>query len=255
MRVASVEIVEDRTEKSRCDEGFLKVARLILRNRHEDGTLSDTYPCDVVSRPGSDAVVAILYEIGPDRKVRVLLREGLRAPVYLRRFRKFIHPDARTYLSIHELVAGLLEEIDGEGEAALRHRAAAESAEEAGLAVAPERFVILGGETFASPGTSDEKLFFVAAAVKLGDAGDAPGDGSVMEQGARLVPMALGEAVARCRDGTIPDMKTEVGLLRLADHLGYLPQLDCFLGDLPEDVRRRYRRPGIADGPDAGSGR
>ena len=43
----------------------------------------------------------------------VLLREGLRAPIYLRRLRKFVHPDARTYTAIHELVAGLLEERDG----------------------------------------------------------------------------------------------------------------------------------------------
>jgi ADP-ribose pyrophosphatase len=255
MRVASVEIVEDRTEKSRCDEGFLKVSRLILRNRHEDGSLSEAYPCDVVSRPGSDAVVAVLYEIGPDRKVRVLLREGLRAPIYLRRLRKFIHPDARTYIALHELVAGLLEVKDGEGEGALRNRAAAESAEEAGLKVEPERFAILGGETFASPGTSDEKLFFAAAAVRLDDAGDAPGDGSVMEQAARLVQMELGEAIALCRQGTIPDMKTEIALLRLAEHLDYLPQFGCFVSDLPEEIRRRYRRRGIDPASGAGKGR
>jgi hypothetical protein len=253
MRVASVEIVEDRTQKSRCDEGFLKVSRLILRNRHEDGSLSETYPCDIVSRPGSDAVVAVLYEIGPDRKVRVLLREGLRAPIYLRRLRKFVHPDARTYTAIHELVAGLLEEKDGEGEDALRNRAAVETAEEAGLEVEPGRFRILGGETFASPGTSDEKLFYAAAAVRLDDAGDAPGDGSVMEQAARLVKMELGEAIALCRQGMIPDMKTEIGLLRLAEHVDYLPQLGCFATDLPEEIRRRYRRRGIA--PRAGEER
>ena len=245
MRVASVEIVEDRTQKSRCDEGFLKVSRFVLRNRYEDGSLSEVYPCDVVSRPGSDAVVAILYEIGPDRKVRVLLREGLRAPIYLRRFRKFVHPDARTYTAIPELVAGLIEEQDGEGEAALRHRAVTESAEEAGLEVPPGRFTILGGETFASPGTSDEKLFYAAALVRLDDAGPPPGDGSVMEQGARLVPMELGEAIALCRQGLIPDMKTEVGLLRLAEHLDYLPWFGCFVSDLPQEIQHRYRRRGI----------
>jgi ADP-ribose pyrophosphatase len=255
MRVASVEIVEDRTEKSRCDEGFLKVSRLILRNRYENGTLSEAYPCDVVSRPGSDAVVAILYEIGPDRKVRVLLREGLRAPIYLRRLRKFIHPDARTYTAIHELVAGLLEKRDGEGESALRRRASAESAEEAGIELPPERFTILGGETFASPGTSDEKLFYAAAAVKLDAAGDAPGDGSVMEQAARLVRMELGEAIALCRQGVIPDMKTELGLLRLAEHLDYLPHFGCFVSDLPGEFRKRYRRRGIEPRSGAGEGR
>ena len=43
----------------------------------------------------------------------------------------------------------------------------------------------------------------------------------------------LGEAIAMCRDGRVPDMKTEVALLRLADHLGYVPALDAFIKDLP----------------------
>jgi len=152
-------------------------------------------------------------------------------------------------------VAGLLEDRDGKGESALRRRASAESAEEAGIEVPPERFTILGGETFASPGTSDEKLFYAAAAVRLDDAGDAPGDGSVMEQAARLVRMELGEAIALCRQGIIPDMKTELGLLRLAEHLDYLPHFGCFLSDLPGEFRRRYHRRGIEPRSGAGEGR
>ena len=40
-------------------------------------------------------------------------------------------------------------------------------------------------------------------------------------------------------------MKTEVALLRLADHLGYVHQLDLFVDELPEAVRGRYSAPGI----------
>jgi ADP-ribose pyrophosphatase len=244
-RLRSIEIVEDRTARSRCDEGFLRLRRLRLRNRYEDGSHSEVYPCDVLSRPGSDAVVAVLYEIDGERRVRVLLRDAPRAPVYLRREKHFVHPDPRVYLSLLELVAGMVEEADGAGDAGLCRRAAVEAREEAGLPARAEDFRVLGGESFASPGTGDEKLRFCAGRAQLAQARPGAGDGSVMEEGARVVTLELADAIEACRSGTIPDMKTEIGLLRLADHLGYLPQLRCFADELPPALARRYTRLGV----------
>ncbi len=247
-RLRAIEIVEDLTAQSRCDEGFLRLRRLRLRNRYEDGSASSVYPCDVLSRPGSDAVVAVLYEIDGARRVRVLLRDAPRAPVYLRHAKRFVHPDPRVYLSLLELVAGMVEESDGAGELGLCRRAAIEAQEEAGAQVRPENFRVLGGESFASPGTGDEKLHFCAAATTLAaaSAGAGAGDGSVMEEGARLVTLELADAIEACRSGAIPDMKTEIGLLRLADQLGYLPQLRCFIDELPPALAARYSRLGVA---------
>lgn len=244
MKLESIEIVEDRTAESRCDQGFLRVARLRLRNRYTDGTTSEVYPCDVVSRPGSDAVVAVLWELDGERRVKVLLREGPRAPVYLRRRKTFVHADPREYRALVELVAGIVEPGDAPGPAGLCARAVEEAREEAGLDV--EGFRLLGGETFASPGTSDEKLYFCAGEAPLAGAHAPRGDGSVMEECAELAVMELGEAIEACRDGRIPDMKTEVGLLRLADRLGYLPQLGAFADELPPAWRARHRRLGLA---------
>jgi hypothetical protein len=117
-----------------------------------------------------------------------------------------------------------------------------------------ERFAVIGGESFASPGTSDEKVYFCAASVDLGRAMAATGDGSPMEAGGRTVIWELGAAITACRRGEIPDMKTEVALLRLADHLGYVPQLDCFVEDLPPALRDRHRRLGVAGRPPGGGG-
>ena len=89
-RLRSIEIVEDLTASSRCDEGFLRLRRLRLRNLYVDGSHSTVYPCDVLSRPGSDAVVAVLYEIDGERCVRVMLRDAPRAPVYLRCTKRFV---------------------------------------------------------------------------------------------------------------------------------------------------------------------
>lgn len=214
-RMTEIEIAADRTPGSRCDEGFLTLRRLVLRNRYADGSASEAYPCDVLERPGSDAVVCVLYEIRQGQ-VRVLLREAPRPPVYLRKDKAFVHPDPREYLTILEVVAGLVEPSDPPGPEGIARRAAAEALEEAGIEVDPAAIRMLGGETFASPGTTDEKLYFCAAEVDLEDRLDAPpGDGSVMEEWSRVHLLELGEAMGMCRDGRIPDMKTEVALGRL----------------------------------------
>jgi ADP-ribose pyrophosphatase len=255
VELVEIEIVEDRTAQSRCDSGFLRVSRLEVRNVYADGSRSAPYPCDIVSRPGSDAVVAVLYEQRAHREVRVLLREAPRAPIYLRRHKRFVHPDPRVYLSIVEVVAGVVEEGDGPGTAGRQRRASLEALEEAGCRIPPERFREIGCETFASPGTSDEKVYYCAAETDLGAARDAPGDGSVMEEAGHLVVMDLAAAIEACRRGAIPDMKTEVALLRLADHLGWLPQLGLFAHELPPELERRYRRLGVAPAGDSPTSR
>lgn len=246
MKLTAIEIVEDRTASSRCDEGFLKLSRLLVRNVYEGGQRSEAYPCDVVRRPGSDAVVAVLYEVDATGAVHVVLRESPRVPVYLRKHDQFEHPDPREYLTLHEVVAGLVEPGDGSGPAGLARRAAIEAREEAGFELAPEQFTVIGDETFASPGVTDEKLFYCAGGVKLENAGVAEGDGSVMEEWSQLARFELRAALRACRDGTIPDMKTELALWRLADHLGYLPQLGCFAHELPPELAARYTSLGVA---------
>lgn len=247
MKLRAIEVVEDRTAESRCDEGFLKVRRLVVQNLYDDGSTSEPYPCDVVRRPGSDAVVAVLYEVDAAGRVHVLLRESPRVPIYLRKHESLEHPDPREYLSLVEVVAGIVEAGDGPGLAGLRRRAAEEAREEAGLDAPPEAFAALGGEAFASPGTSDEKLYFVAGAADLDASAGGGGDGSAMEEWSVLHRFELGDAIRACRSGRIPDMKTEVALLRLADHLGWLPQLGCCARELPADLRSRYDRLGVAE--------
>ena len=47
VKLRSIEIVEDRTAEARADEGYLRLARLRLRNEYEDGSHSRVYSCDV----------------------------------------------------------------------------------------------------------------------------------------------------------------------------------------------------------------
>ena len=251
MAIDRIEIVEDRTATSRCDEGFLRLRRLQVRNHYEDGSTSEPYPCDLVRRPGSDAVVAVLYERTGAGQVQVLLRESPRVPIYLRRHESFVHPDPREYRSILEVVAGLVEPDDPPGDEGLKRRGAVEAFEEAGLALDAACLRVLGGETFASPGITDEKLYFVAGETKLAGAGGGAGDGSIMEEWSVIHSFELAEAIRACRRGAIPDMKTEVALYRLADALGYLPQLCAFAAELPPEWASRHDALGADLGIDA----
>ena len=244
-RLARIELVADRTKESRCDEGFLKMRRLRLRNHYTDGTTSREYSCDVVSRPGADAVAVVLWH-REEKRILVHLRLGTRAAVYLRRDKKseLVQPDERTYDTLEELVAGILEKEDT-GPEGLRRRGALEAHEEAGYALSPGEVRILGSGFFPTPGVTDEKVFLAEAEVDPEDKGEAEGDGSVMEEGATTVVRELREAIAACRRGEIVDAKTEIGLFRLADALGYVPQLGLFVEELPADLRARYSKLGL----------
>ncbi len=220
-RVTAIEIVEDRTALSRCDEGFLRLKRYRAHNRRADGSFSPVYPIDVIDRPTLDAVGVCLWA-RTQRKVEVLTRRGLRPAVYFRRGRRAVLPEPE-YLLVEELVAGVLE--PGEhGLDALRRRASEEIREEVGVEVDPEQLEPLGGPFFMLPGIASEKIHLLAGEIgRFGPEApfDAPaaGDGSPLEEGALLQWRELGEAITACERGEIADAKTEIALRRLAARL------------------------------------
>ena len=154
-RVDAIEIVEDRTASSRCDEGFLHVRRYRARNRRVDGSPSAEYRIDVLDRPSLDAVAVCLWARTP-RGVEVLLRRQLRPAVLFRRGKVRALPEAEPLL-YEEIVAGLVEPGE-QGLPALQRRAAEEAREEAGLDVDPACIVPLGAPFYMLPGIVSEKI-------------------------------------------------------------------------------------------------
>lgn len=213
-RLARLQILGENAATTRPDEGFLKLARYTLANVHSDGSRSAPYPCDMVSRQHADAVAVVVWGRDTRGGVRVVLRENLRPPVWLRRDKRFVQPDRRVFGLIPEIVAGLLETGDS-GPRGIQRRAAVEVSEEVGWTVSPSAIKPLGGPLFASPGISDEKVFFRQVEVDLERGGAPTGDGSVMEQAGRVRVLPLDVALVLCERGTIPDMKTALGLMRL----------------------------------------
>ena len=221
LRVTAIEVLEDRTASSRCDEGFLRLKRYRAQNRRADGSRSPVYPIDVIDRPTLDAV-AVCLSARSGGRVEVLTRRGLRPAAYFRRGQATVLPEPE-YLLVEELVAGVLE--PGErGLSALQRRGAEEVREEAGLEVEPGRLELLGGPFFMLPGIASEKIHLLAAEVDGPPARgpyDAPhaGDGSPLEEGAVLAWRELREAIRACERGEIEDAKTEIAFRRLAGRL------------------------------------
>ncbi len=228
--------------------GFLEIRRLRMRNRRADGSISPSYVCDSIARPyGQDAVIVCVYArdtsgidarrgfdetsrgidheapldaIGsPPARIRVLLRDGLRPPLSLGRDASIAPlPEEPSGMFVTELVAGIIEPSD-RGEDGLRARAAAEVLEEAGFVVDPARIAILGAGSLPSPGALIEKFYFCAVEVDPATQRPLAGDGSPMEEGARTRWLDLDAAIDACLRGELCDLKTELGLRRLREHL------------------------------------
>jgi ADP-ribose pyrophosphatase len=199
--------------------GFLAIRRLRMRNRRADGSVSPPYVCDSIARPyGQDAVVVAVYaRIAGD--IAVLVRDGLRPALLAGRDpARAPLPEPPPGMFLTELVAGILEPGDT-GPDGLRQRAAHEVEEEAGFVVDPGGIALLGAGAYPSPGSMVEKFYF--AAVEVDPAAQQPlaGDGSPMEEGARTRWLPLDQAIAASVRGDLVDLKTELGLRRLRDHL------------------------------------
>ena len=210
--VTGIEVVDDVTARSRCDEGFLHVKRLVCRNRHGDGSTSRDYRVDVVDRPIPDAVAVLIWRRSAGG-IEVLTRKTLRPAAHFRASLALPLPDPRPYLLLEELVAGVLE-IQDTGEAGLRRRAAEETLEEAGYRVSPEDITPLGGSFFLAPGILSEKIHPTAVEV-TGRTQERPlGDGSPLEEGATLHWWPIAALLEACRTGEVEDAKTEISVAR-----------------------------------------
>ena len=212
--VTDIEVVEDFSATGRCDEGFLQIRRLRVRNRRADGSSSPIYRVDVVDRPRLDAVAVVVWRKAFAGAIEILTRMNLRPASYFRKDKTPTLPDDAPYLQVEEIVAGLLEKSDA-GEAGIRSRAAEEVKEEAGFEVSAEEVKTLGAGFFVAPGILSEKIYLCQVDVTGKSQGELEGDGSPLEEGAQTRWLPIDDALAMCRDGRIVDAKTELGLIRL----------------------------------------
>ena len=224
---------------------FVRLRRLQLRHRYNDDRYSQVYTFDVIEGPFADAVAIVLYHIDGEGRVWVGLRRGVRPSIYLRKnnpAKAFL--DGLPRLTYLELVAGGIEygDLNSIG---INGRAALEVKEEAGYEIAAEELVSLGAGSFSSPGFSMEKIYYRAVKVDPRDKMEPEGDGHPLEEVGDFQFHELSQVISWCRSGEIEDTKTEIGLYRLANYLGYYPEFGLWQSELPPELGGRARSLGL----------
>jgi ADP-ribose pyrophosphatase len=218
-----LEVVRDRSSDP---TGFLTLKRfdLVLRTNNnnekteKNETKSPPFPYDVVERHAIDAAVIAAHHIREDDGERCLyLRSAVRPPVALRHTEwneKVRLTTGQRSLScvLWELPAGLIEPEEAPDVAAAR-----ELEEELGFSLSPKTLQPLGPWAFPAPGFIGEIHFFFHAEVDPKTRKEPDGDGSPLEDAARIISIPLKDALTACRDGIIRDAKTELAIRRLAD--------------------------------------
>ena len=245
-RLMDIEVVGEETGES--VPPFVRLRRLRLRHRYANGMYSQPYIFDVIEGHFADAVAVVLYYIDEDGKVCVGLRRGVRPSIYLRKNNPAkVSLDGMPRLIYLELVAGGIEYKDL-NTLGINGRAAREVKEEAGYEVEAEELVELGGGSFSSPGFGMEKIYYRAVKVDPRKGMEPEGDGHPMEELGDFQFHELSKAISWCRSGEIEDAKTEIGLYRLANYLGYHPEFGLWRKELPPDLLQRVRSLGLGPG-------
>jgi len=171
---------------------------------YPDGTKSEPFLYDVVTREAIDAVVIVPMFVA-EGVPHVVLRSSLRVPLSLR--------DARLG-NVWELPAGLVEAGESAEDAGAR-----ELLEEVGASVPAAALMRLGASVVPAPGALAEIQTFVVATIDPAALVPPPEDGSPLERNAALVAVPLAVALRDLAAHGLVDAKTELGLLRLRDHL------------------------------------
>lgn len=197
--------------------GFLRLVRRRFRAHYPDGSVSEPFLYDAIERRAIDAVVIVAhYQAGEGPYV--YLRSSLRPPLFNRGSDRgpFVVPEPRG--SLWELPAGLVEEKD-QTEIGPQLTAQRELHEELGFQVPLERVLPLGPAMLPAPGFVAEQHFYFHVEVDPETRAEPALDGSALEHFGKVVALSLGDALSMCREGTIQDAKTELGLRRLAEEL------------------------------------
>lgn len=195
---------------------FLTVRRAMYRLRFANGEVSEPFTYDIVERTRLDAVIIAAHFRGADGRRHVYLRSALRPPVATRVRGESPVPERDDLGSMWELPAGLVE-VDERSAEGLVACAVRELHEELGFDVTPSDVRALGPSAFPAPGMVGERHFYFHVEVTP-DARKIPlEDGSPLERHAAVISAPLGELLDVVRSGGLEDLKTELGLRRLAE--------------------------------------
>lgn len=213
-----LELIEDLTPEGAA--GFLRLVRHRYRARYPDGTLSPPFVYDAIDRPAIDAVVLVAHYVNEHGARSVFLRSCVRPPVAARDPARSPYPERDPPLGLlWELPAGLVEPSE-QSPRGLLHAAQRELHEEVGFEVEAAAFAELGPSVFPVAAMIAERHFFFEVEVEPSRRVEPVLDGSALEHFGVVVAVPVTEVLERCRQGTLQDSKTELGVRRLIERHG-----------------------------------
>lgn len=172
---------------------FLDVKHYKCTAKYPDGSTSETFSHDVLTRKNIDAAVILAHE-----DTRIYLRSCVRPALFER-------DDCNQW----ELPAGLIEPGESPVDCACR-----EAEEELGFSLKPENFKELGHYTFPSVGTIGERIYFFSVSVKAENRTEPSLDGSPLERHGIVEAFDIDQALVMIQKGQLRDAKTELGIWR-----------------------------------------
>jgi ADP-ribose pyrophosphatase len=209
-----LELLEDQSPPAA--PGFLRLVRRQLTAIDQKGQASAPFVYDEVDRLALDAVIIAAHYLNSAGSRQVFLRSAARPPVLLRAAQRNANPLYVRSNGLWELPAGLVEpdelSTEGIGRCAMR-----ELEEELGFSVPLEALLPLGPSTFPCPGVIGERHYFFHVIVNPLDRKEPTLDGSAIERLGAIIDVPLADALHWCRQGSLEDAKTELGLRRLAE--------------------------------------
>jgi len=207
-------LVEDQSPAT--EPGFLRLVRRKLVAVDAKGAQSEPFVYDEVDRNALDAVVIAAHYQDSTGERRVYLRSAARPPVLMRSVERNACSSYARADGLWELPAGLVEpdELTQEGTFRCAQR---ELEEELGFTVPLASVLPLGPSTFPCPGVIGERHYYFHVPVNPKERKEPTLDGSAVESLGAIVDVSLRDALKWCRDGSLEDAKTELGLRRLAE--------------------------------------
>lgn len=176
---------------------FLTLRHMKIKLEYPDGTETEEFVHDVVTRGKLDAVVICAFEIRCDEPY-IWLRSCVR-PAVASRF-----PFPNVMGNGWELPAGLVDDGESPADTAVR-----ELREEIGFEV--DEITELGQPVWGAVGLASERLHFYAVNVTGLERKSPSEDGSALERNGQCICVTFNDALKA------GDMKTDLGVLRMRD--------------------------------------
>lgn len=218
---------------------FMKVRRFEVDIQRPGVDGVSTVQVDIVNGPGHNCSMAAPIVLGTDGAPALVLKAGdTRAARKLR---------GQDYVKIG-MIGGRWDKVGADPQKI----GIEELAEEIGAQALPGGYLPLGTKLVPTmPGESTEADRYFAAVVQID--GHATGDASGMEVVGLMGPvtMSIADALAAMDNGDVGEgARARVAYARGLDAIGFIPELNAYVHDLPGPLKKRFDTLGLGDAID-----